>query len=94
MRSSRLVYGVWINLSSSSIPALEGTASNRATVYCRYHGGMPYGAGYVAATQAQAAEIIDPRSVAVNEIAALYAQYPHIGPVLPAVGYHAAQLSA
>ena len=58
------------------------------------HGGMPYGAGYVAATQAQAAEIIDPRSVAVNEIAALYAQYPHIGPVLPAVGYHATQLAA
>ena len=58
------------------------------------HGGMPYGAGYVAATQAQAAEIIDPRSVAVNGIAALYAQYPHIGRVLPAVGYHAAQLAA
>ena len=58
------------------------------------HGGMPYGAGYVAATQAQAAEIIDPRSFAVNEITALYAQYPHIGPVLPAVGYHAAQLAA
>ncbi len=58
------------------------------------HGGMPYGAGYVAVTQAQAAEIIDPRSIAVNEIAALYAQYPHIGPVLPAVGYHATQLAA
>jgi len=58
------------------------------------HGGMPYGAGYVAATQAQAAEIIDPRSVAVNEITALYAQYPHIGRVLPAVGYHAVQLAA
>jgi len=58
------------------------------------HGGMSYGAGYVAATQAQAAEIIDPRSVAVNEIAALYTQYPHIGSVLPAVGYHAAQLKA
>jgi len=58
------------------------------------HGGMAYGAGYVAATQAQAAEIIDPRNVAVNEIAALYTQYPHIGSVLPAVGYHAAQLEA
>jgi predicted GTPase len=58
------------------------------------HGGMPYGAGYVAATQAQAAEIIDPRQVAVKEIAALYRQYPHIGSVLPAVGYHAAQLAA
>lgn len=58
------------------------------------HGGMPYGAGYVAATQAQAAEIVDPRTVAVAEIAALYAQYPHIGAVLPAVGYHASQLAA
>jgi predicted GTPase len=58
------------------------------------HGGMPYGAGYVAATQAQAAEIIDPRSAAVDEIAAVYAQYPHIGAVLPAVGYHPSQLQA
>jgi predicted GTPase len=58
------------------------------------HGGMPYGAGYVAATQAQAADIIDPRGVAVDEIAALYARYPHIGSVLPAVGYHASQLAA
>ena len=58
------------------------------------HGGMPYGAGYVAATQAQAAEIIDPRHAAVNEIAAVYAQYPHIGAVLPAVGYHPSQLEA
>jgi predicted GTPase len=58
------------------------------------HGGMPYGAGYVAATRAQAAEIIDPRSAAVDEIAKLYGQYPHIGPVLPAVGYHPSQLRA
>jgi predicted GTPase len=58
------------------------------------HGGMSYGAGYVAATQAQASEIIDPRSAASDEIAAVYAQYPHIGPVLPAVGYHPSQLEA
>ncbi len=58
------------------------------------HGGMSYGAGYVAATQAQAEEIIDPRSVAVEEIARVYDQYPHIGPVLPAVGYHPSQLQA
>jgi predicted GTPase len=58
------------------------------------HGGMPYGAGYVAAIQAQAAEVIDPRSAAAAPIAALYAQYPHIGAVLPAVGYHAQQLRA
>ena len=58
------------------------------------HGGMAYGAGYVAATQAQAGEIIDPRSFAVDEIAGLYGQYPHIESVLPAVGYHASQLAA
>ena len=56
------------------------------------HGGMPYGAGYVAATEAQAAEIIDPRNYAVKGIAAVYASYPHIGAVLPAVGYHSSQL--
>ncbi len=58
------------------------------------HGGMPYGAGYVAATKAQAAAIIDPRTAAVDEIAAVYAQYPHIGTVLPAVGYHRSQLES
>jgi predicted GTPase len=58
------------------------------------HGGMAYGAGYVAAEQADAAAIVDPRTVAVDEIADLFAQYPHLGPVLPAVGYHSSQLAA
>jgi predicted GTPase len=58
------------------------------------HGGMPYGAAFVAATRAGAAEIIDPRASAAPEIAAVYAQYPHIGAVLPAVGYSEGQLAA
>ena len=58
------------------------------------HGGMPYGAGYVAATRAQAAAIIDPRAYAVPEIAEIYARYPHIGSILPAMGYFPAQLKA
>lgn len=58
------------------------------------HGGMPHGAGLVAARQAGAAEIIDPRASAAPDIAAVYAQYPHIGPVLPAMGYSPAQLEA
>ena len=58
------------------------------------HGGMQYGAGYVAACQAQAAEIIDPRNFAVDSIVQVYTKYPHIGHVLPAVGYHPAQLQA
>ncbi len=58
------------------------------------HGGMAYGAGYIAACQYQAAEIIDPRLYAVDEIARLYNNFPHIGHVLPAVGYHPTQLQA
>ncbi|MBE0622791.1 MAG: GTPase, partial [Burkholderiales bacterium] len=58
------------------------------------HGGMPHGAGYVAALAAGAAAIVDPRASAAPEIAAVYAQYPHIGPVLPATGYTPAQLEA
>ena len=58
------------------------------------HGGAPYGAGYVAATAGGAAEIVDPRESAAPEIRALYARYPHIGPVLPDVGYDAAQRAA
>lgn len=58
------------------------------------HGDMPYGAGYVAATQAQAAKLIDPRVVATDEIAEVFRKYPHIGTVLPAVGYHPSQLQA
>ena len=58
------------------------------------HGGMPYGAGYVAAREAGALEIVDPRSAASNEMVQVYRQYPHIGPVLPAVGYYPSQLEA
>lgn len=58
------------------------------------HGGMKTGAGYAAAKVAGAGEIIDPRPFAVPEIAAVFAQYPHIGPVLPAVGYSQAQQKA
>jgi predicted GTPase len=58
------------------------------------HGGMPWGAGYVAAREGGAAEIVDPRSHADPGIAALYAQYPHLGPVLPAMGYSPGQLAA
>jgi predicted GTPase len=57
------------------------------------HGGMPYGAGSVAARDAGAAELVDPRPWAVGSIAATFAAYPDIGPVLPAMGYGAQQLA-
>lgn len=55
------------------------------------HGGMPYGAGTVAA-RAAGADIVDPRPHAVGALAETYACYPDIGPVLPAMGYGDAQL--
>jgi predicted GTPase len=55
------------------------------------HGGMPSGAGLVAARAHGAREVVDPRPYATGSIAEAYAKYPHIGPVLPALGYSAAQ---
>jgi predicted GTPase len=57
------------------------------------HGGMPWGAGYVAATRA-GAEPVDPRPYAGPQLREVYARYPHIGPVLPAMGYSRAQIDA
>jgi predicted GTPase len=56
------------------------------------HGGMAYGAGTIAAREHGAAELIDPRPVAVGTIAAVYDSYPHIGPLLPAMGYGKEQM--
>ncbi len=56
------------------------------------HGGMPFGAGVLAATQNHAAELIDPRPWAVGEIAATFEQYPEIGDLLPAMGYGEEQI--
>ena len=58
------------------------------------HGGMAEGAGAAAARAAGAARLVDPRSSAAPAIADVFARYPHIGPVLPAMGYGAGQLAA
>lgn len=73
------------------------------------HGEMPHGAGYAAAIAA-GGDVVDPRphlarlaadgagagdgAGGAAALAAAYAAYPHIGPVLPALGYGAAQLAA
>jgi predicted GTPase len=57
------------------------------------HGSMPHGAGFVAATAAGAI-VVDPRPAAAPLLRDVFVQYPHIGPVVPAVGYSAAQLEA
>lgn len=50
------------------------------------HGGMSYGAGFLAA-KAAGGNIVDPRNVAVGSIVDTYNKYPHMGPILPAMGY-------
>jgi len=56
------------------------------------HGGMSFGAGTVAARQAGAAELVDPRPWAVGSIAETLARFPQIGALLPAMGYDETQL--
>lgn len=56
------------------------------------HGGMPYGAGTVAARQDGARVQVDPRPSAVGSIAETLRRFPHIGPVVPAMGYSDEQL--
>ncbi|MDA0352722.1 MAG: cyclic 2,3-diphosphoglycerate synthase [Chloroflexi bacterium] len=58
------------------------------------HGGMAYGVGYVAAVEAGAGQIVDPRPTAHPAIAEALARFPHIGAVLPALGYGDEQLAA
>jgi predicted GTPase len=57
------------------------------------HGEMPYGAGVVAARRYGAAALIDPRPHAVGSLKETFERYPHIGALLPAMGYGAAQMA-
>ena len=56
------------------------------------HGGMPFGAGILAARQNGVGKLVDPRPWAVGEIADTFKKYPDTGPLLPAMGYGEAQI--
>ena len=57
------------------------------------HGNMPYGAATIAAKKFGAKELADPKPYAVGSIKETYAQYPHLGVILPAVGYGENQIA-
>ncbi len=57
------------------------------------HGGMSYGAGTLAAETHGAGEIVDPRPFAVGTLQEVFEAYPHIGPLLPAMGYTDEQIA-
>ncbi|MGB2762901.1 MAG: cyclic 2,3-diphosphoglycerate synthase [Candidatus Aminicenantaceae bacterium] len=56
------------------------------------HGGMPYGAGIIAATKYGASKIVDPRPFAVGSINETFQKYTHLDKVLPAMGYGKKQM--
>ncbi len=55
------------------------------------HGGMPDGAG-ATLSRRLAKELIDPRPYAVGSLLEVFEKYPHIGRVLPAMGYSEDQI--
>ncbi len=56
------------------------------------HGGMPYGAGFMAAKKYHAKKIVSPVQAAVGSIKDVFVKYPHIQSVLPATGYSKSQI--
>jgi len=57
------------------------------------HGGTSHGAATIAAQENGAAEIVDPRGDAVGSIKDVLDEYPHLGDVLPAMGYSEQQIA-
>jgi predicted GTPase len=55
---------------------------------------MKFGAATLAAEKFGAREIVDPRPYAVGSIRDTFIKYPHLGRVLPAVGYSEEQVDA
>ena len=56
------------------------------------HGEMKIGAGIVAARKYGARECVDPRPFVVGKLAETFKKYPHIGQLLPAMGYGETQV--
>jgi predicted GTPase len=56
------------------------------------HGEMTYGAAVIAAREHGAAKLVDPRPFAVGSIAETFEAYPHVGELLPAMGYGRRQM--
>jgi len=90
--NARLVY----RESPLDVPDPDAIGNKRVLVIedgpTTTHGGMPFGAGVLAATEHGAAELVDPRPYAVGEIAETFRQYPNIGDLLPAMGYGDGQI--
>ncbi len=56
------------------------------------HGGMAYGAGVIAARRFGAAALVDPRPHLTGSLKDSFSAYPHIGTLIPAMGYSRTQI--
>jgi predicted GTPase len=56
------------------------------------HGGRPVGAGFYAARDGGAAEVLDPRPAFVGSLKAALEKWPHLGATVPALGYYDEQV--
>jgi len=56
------------------------------------HGEMAYGAGRVAAEKYGAAQVVDPRPFLVGSMLRTHRKYPHLGKLIPAMGYWPQQI--
>lgn len=61
-------------------------------VFSLYSGEMPYGAGRFAAAKYGAAEIVDPRPYLHGSLNRVFQKYPHLGKLIPAMGYWPEQI--
>ena len=57
------------------------------------HGGMSFGAGYLAARELGAAKIVNPRPFLQGTLRRTFGEYRHIAEVLPAMGYGRQQIA-
>ncbi len=56
------------------------------------HGGLGHAGAYIAARKYGAGKIVDPKPYAVGSIRRAYSDHPHLGPVVPTLGYTPGQL--
>ncbi len=57
------------------------------------HGGMPYGAAFIAGDRFGASEFVRPKEFAVGTILETYEKFPHLEYTLPAMGYSPQQVA-
>ncbi|MCG2694992.1 cyclic 2,3-diphosphoglycerate synthase [Candidatus Parcubacteria bacterium] len=56
------------------------------------HGGLSFGSGFRAAQKCKPKKIIDPRKYATGFFKKIFQEYPHLGKILPAMGYSKTQM--